>query len=305
MPKIESPIRHLYLFDDLSFHIKRIGIAQGISVSTLEETLETVWQRLLDSFKCIDHRRTDFNLINWEHACAQLAFELKNRELTYDVMVSQGCNGEYALADLNEQFANSYGCRVTEHATNIRLTHLLEDPSNPFYSAFKIGVSKGAPAEQQIRDVADEIAERFDRRKTRVRVALFDDCIGTGTSAKYLAQRLRHDLEGRAEIALDIVAFVGNESAMYMFQKMGFGTHVGTLFRGKVYPEAWAWDIYFLKDQFLSNALRYTDGTSKSYMAGGWYDKIFAADPERATRMYEEIASLLAKQGILSALEAM
>ncbi|MCB9988297.1 MAG: hypothetical protein H6868_03060 [Rhodospirillales bacterium] len=304
MNKETSPIEHLYLFDDLSIHLKRISKEIDAPQEETEDLLEKVWSLILDSVKCIDLKRVDVNLINWEHACAQLAFQLKNANRMYDIMVSQGCNGEYAMRDLNSLHKENYGYLVAENTPNVRLAHLLDDPSDPFYSTFKLGTSKGRPLDEQINDVAEIARKMFQKRGTKIRLAVFDDCMGTGEGSKYVGEKLLEFLPD-VPVSLHMVAFIGNESAMYRFQSMGFETHVGVLFRGKVYPESWKWDIYFLKDQFLSSAIRYTDGTSVPYMAGGWYDKIFAGNPEKATQIFHQVRDILSEAGYLAKLESM
>ena len=299
----ESPIENLYFFDDLTYHIKRICDIENRDRVELNSLLTSLWDLLLDSFKCVNHKKVDINIVNWEHACAALSFELKNHNKSYDFMISQGCNGEYAMTDLNNMFNQKYGCKLSQFTPNVRLAHLLDDPSDPFYSTFKLGVSKGEPLDDQIKRVSDEIILNYKSTGTKQRLATFDDCMGTGEGSKYVAKGVMKNLEGVVPFEMDMVAFIANESTMYRFQEMGFKTHLGVLFRGDVYPHDWSSDIYFLKDQFLSSAIRYTDGTSVPYMAGGWYDKIFEADPKRATELFYEIQSLLEKFDYLQPLE--
>lgn len=70
----ESAIKHLYFFDDLSYHIKRIAENKGFDRQKTDNMLTVVWDYLLQAFHCIDHSNQDFVLVNWEHACSELSF---------------------------------------------------------------------------------------------------------------------------------------------------------------------------------------------------------------------------------------
>lgn len=300
-----SPIRHLYFFDDLSFHIKRIADERGDDPQQTARVLRESWSIVLAAFGCLDHGHQDFNLVNWEHACAQLSFVLKTQERTFDVLVSQGCNGQYALEDLNRRHLEHYGHVAAVEIPNVRLAHILEDPSDPFYSQFTLGVSKGKPLDEQCADVAELITGMHQRTRSRIRVGIFDDCMGTGQGSEAVADKVIERLGDDVPFEMHMVAFVGNEETMYRLQGRGWPPWVGVLFRGRSYPNAWDWDIYFLKDQILGNAIRYADGSSEPYLAGGWYDKIFPADPEGATRHFERLRTYLDDEGMLAPLEAM
>ena len=299
-----SPLRHLYFFDDLSYHLRRIATEQAIEPERVKLVLSEVWNLILEAMKCLDHRIVDFNLINWDHACAQLADQLEKDGKYYDIVVSQGCNGEYALADLTSTFSKNFGRDLSSACVNVRLAHILDDPTDPFYSSFKIGCSRGAPLDEQIA-VATKLARSYGEKTAPVRIAVFDDCIQTGEGTKYVAEKIREQLGSDINYKLDLIGFIGCEAVMRRFRATGYETHVGVLLRGKAYPEAWAWDVYFLKDQFLSSAVRFADGTSVPYMAGGWYDKIFAGNPAKATEAFHQIHEVLSESEFLGHLEAM
>lgn len=300
-----SPLRHLYFFDDLSYHLKRIAAEQNIDERKTEKVLSDVWDLILEAMKCLDHRKVDFNLFNWDHACAQLADELNTDRKFYDIIVSQGCNGEYALANLNATYIRSFNEDLSAHCVNVRLAHILDDPTDPFYSSFKIGCSRGAPLDDQIAVATDLAREIAKVRNSSVRIAVFDDCIQTGEGTKYVAEKIRQQLGNDIGYSLDLIGFIGCEAVMRRFRASGYDTHIGVLLRGKAYPEAWAWDVYFLKDQIITSAVRFADGTSVPYMAGGWYDKIFAGNPARATEVFHQIHEVLSGSGFQQHLEAM
>lgn len=119
----ESVLSHLYFFGDLSYHLKRIGRSKGIPGEQTSSVLREVCHLLLEASKAVDHRTTNFNLFNWGHARAQLADELNTHGAYNDIIVSPGCNGEYALADLNASYESSFGTSLCGRAISVRLAH--------------------------------------------------------------------------------------------------------------------------------------------------------------------------------------
>jgi hypothetical protein len=299
----ESAIKHLYFFDDLSYHIKRIAGNKGFDRQKTDNMLTVVWDYLLQAFHCIDHSNQDFVLVNWEHACSELSFSLYCNRKKFDIIVSQGCNGEYALHDLNQYHYNRFGYYLSPKLLNVRIAHILKDPGNAFYSEFVLGVSKGADLDEQCKSVAKTINESFHKNKALISLAVFDDCIQTGEGTKAVTEKILEYVEDGVKLEVNTIGFIGCESTMLKFKEYGWEIAVGTLLRGKSYPEAWEWDIYFLKDLFLDNAVRFTNNTSLPYYKStGWFENIFPRSPQKAAECFDKIRSFLINEEIYDGL---
>lgn len=298
----ENAVKHLYFFDDLSYHLRRICGEDGIPSERADEIVRKVWAHLTDALSCLEHGSQDFNLVNWEHACTQLAWELNDRELSFDMIVSQGCNGEYALDSLLTLHEQEYGAPFARARANVRVAHFLRDPNNAFYSDFEIGVSKGPSLSEQCEDVARQLT-KLGPTGDRFRLAVFDDCIQTGEGTSAVVEAILAKMPAHVETTT--LAFVGCQATQNRFRERGWRPIQGVLLRGETYPRAWDHDIYFLKDLFLNNAIRFTDGSSVAYVDGGWFDKIFAGNPEKAAQAITRVKETLEEYGLYKKLEAM
>jgi len=301
----DGPIRHLYFFDDLSFHIQRIARERRAPDAWTGEVLRRVWSLLLDALACVDRGTVDPTLVSWDHACAQLSVALELGRQTFDLAITQGCAGEQVLAALNSRHLAEYGHVVAPPGPNVRLTHIFDDPGDPFYSSSTLGISRGEPVDRQCDAVAAAIVARYERERALVRVLLLDDCIYSGASTSYLADELIARVGAAVPYELSVAAFLAGERAARRFRARGMPTLCGVVLRGDMPPDGWESDVYFTKDQIVANALRFADGTSTGYFVGGWYDKVFPEDPERATRAFVRIREYLDEEGILAELEAM
>lgn len=280
-------VRHLYFFDDLGHHLRRM-------TGPNSEVVREVSNLLLQVFQCLDHANQDFTFVPWAHACESLAYELDRGDCRYDFTVSQGCNGEHAFNSLRASRAAN---RLGVHR-NVRIAHFLKDSEDPFFSDFKLGSSTGVPLDEQFDDVAANIA----RVVRRGRVAVFDDCIQTGEGTLHVLRELQRRLP---ECTFDAVGFIVSEGTARRMLGDRLAVHAGVLLRGDVYPHTWDWDIYFTKDLFLPNAVRFQDGTSRAYVDGGWFEKIFGADPERARRLFLDMKRACVAAGLYDSLVAL
>lgn len=300
-----SPIEHLYFFDDLTYHLRRIADEMGIGRERTDALVDAAWGQLTRALGCIDHAHQDYVLVNWDHACAQLSYTLAESSARFDVIASQGCNGDYALASLASYHAGKTGVAIAERMHNVRIAHYLNDPDDPFFSDFTLETSRGPSLAEQCATVARAVDEVAATREGPVRLAIFDDCIQTGEGTWAVAEGILGQVADGVEVAVSGVAFIGCEATMNRLRAAGWTNHLGVLLRGETYPAAWKWDVYFLKDLFLDNAVRYADGTSVAYMDGGWFDKIFPGDPAEAQRAFRALRALLEEAGVYARLEAM
>jgi hypothetical protein len=280
-------VRHLYFFDDLSYHLRRLAGTNG-------ELVRRISDLLLEALKCLDHEAQDYTFVPWEHACSSLAYVLDRGECRYDITVSQGCNGEHAFKSLSLSKA---GARLGAHR-NVRIAHFLSDSADPFFSKFQLSSSSAVSLEQQLDDAAAQIAAVA----RNARVAVFDDCIQTGEGTLYVLRELRRRVP---DCTFEAVGFIVSEGTARRMLRDGIEVQAGVLLRGEVYPHAWDWDVYFTKDLFLPNAVRFQDGTSRAYVDGGWFDKIFGRSPERARELFLEMKRACVAAGVYESLVAL
>ena len=300
--KKDEVIKHLYFFDDLTYHVERICLEKNIDRNKIRLIKTKIWSHLNDAFACLDMGYQDYNLINWDHVCADLGDKIDKSEKVYDMAISQGCNGEYAMKSFASKFEQKYDKLFSKKVSNVRVAHFLTTPDNPFYSDFQIGVSRGDNLLQQCKAVVDELTGE----KSPVKIAVFDDCIQTGKGTKAVVDNIKQLLDATyLDCQIDIIGFIGCEKTMNDFHKQGFGTMTGVMLRGDTYPNTWENDIYFLKDLLLSNAVRFTDGTSVAYCDLDWYLKIFPLTPDLKSNSYTKLKAYLKEEGLLETLEAL
>lgn len=301
--QIGSPIRNLYFFDDLSANVRRVAAASGVMPETLTRVMTAVRSTIFGAIDCTDHGQQDVRLLEWDHACAELSFQLWRHQQDFDVLVSQGSNGQHALTDLNNRHAQQYGHTVSAAVPNIRVTHFYEDPTDPFYSPITLGVSRGKPLDEQCAEAAGVVDSIYRGTRRRIRLGIFDECIATGKSTETVATKVAEQLAPDVRYSIEVVALVASEATIYRLAEKGWPAWVGIVVPGGFMPEAWNVDLHLLKDQVLTTALRYPDGSSEPpFRAPGWYERVFVADSPRAARLFEDLHDLLDREGLLSAL---
>lgn len=292
-------IRHLYFFDDLTFHLRRV-----VRERTGDPDREAGIARMSRAYMaelvtCMDGAHQDYTLVPWEHAVAQLAWLLRQQPERYDLIIGQGANGEWALRSLSEAYSEKSGAAAADLLENVRVARYLSDPGDPFYSAFELRTTSGPSVAER----CGEIARQLPEGKV-VQVAVFDDCIQTGKGTAHVIEAFRSALDrnGR-EAVIDTLSFIGCEATLDEFRDNGIRSMTGVLLRGETYPQSWDWDVYFLKDFFLPNALRFSDGTQMAYVDDEeWIGKIFAGDRDRATRGIQKFRDHLTDLGLLDEL---
>ncbi len=291
-------IKHLYVFDDLTHHVRRLTSSSGTSAEAAD-ALRGVGRYLNQALACLDPSRQDLTLSTWDGAAIQLAWELADRGVAYDLLVSQGCNGGYASDTLQEVFRRDHGRDLSEQAANVRVTHYLSDRTDAFYSGFEIGVSKGAGLAEQCR----EAVARIPKHDRVPRIAVIDDCIQTGKGTEAVVNEL---LALRPEAQISTLGFIACQATQDGFHRRGWRPVQGVLLRGETYPVSWDTDVYFTKDWILTNAIRFEDGTSHAYIdEPEWMAKIFGGDAQGATDALRALAEMLKDRGLYEQLLAL
>lgn len=301
-----SPIRRLYLFDDLTAHVERIAPACGLEAERLADVVSTIRETLLTVMACVDRRHQTVMVVDWEHACAQLSFYLGTQGRAYDVVISQGANGQYGADDLDRRHRERYGGRVLGRHANVRVTHFYEERADPFYSDITLGVSRGRPLDEQCREAAAAATDTFGGGSEPVRIAVFDECIATGHSTETVADAVAAAIGEDVPHELEVLAFVGSEGSLRRLAGRGWTTWAGVVLPGAFMPVEWDVDLHLVRDQVLTDALRFADGTTQApFEAEGWYERIFVADPRRAADAFRELRAFLGAEGLLDSLEAL
>lgn len=295
-------IKHLYFLDDLTYHVERICRNKEVREEKIGEIKRNIWIYLNDAFSCLDMSYQDYVLVNWQHVSEDLGDKLYRKQKKYDVIVSQGCNGDYALKSFCEMYQSKYNDAVTDKIRNVRVAHFLNDVEDPFYSDFTIGVSRGKDLLQQCKDIVDD----FIDKPGKLKIAVFDDCIQTGKGTKAVVDDIEQLLNSANKIyELDVIGFIGCEDTMMKFFQDGHYIETGVMLRGKTYPECWDNDIYFLKDLLLSSSIRFVDGTSVAYCDIDWYLKIFPLTKDLKNNSYIRMREYLKSCSLIEDLEAL
>lgn len=296
-------IKHLYFFDDLTYHIERICKEKEMGNDEIGEIKRNIWKYLNEAFGDLDMANQDYVLVSWDHVSAELGDRLFRAQKKYDVIISQGCNGEYAMQSLSEMYKNKYGCTIADELRNVRTARFLSDESDPFYSDFTIGVSKGKTLLQQCKDIVDDCV----KKEGKLKIAVFDDCIQTGRCTKSVVDDVEQLLEtANIDYELDVFGFIFCEDTMNRFNKEGYFVEAGTMLRGKTYPDDWDHDIYFLKDLFLSNAIRFSNGNSVAYCdIDDWYKEIFPMTKDLKNNSIVRLREYLRSINLFEDLEAL
>ncbi|MGW0708939.1 hypothetical protein ACWD4G_23820 [Streptomyces sp. NPDC002643] len=297
-----QPIRHLYFFDDLTYHLRRISRSQRLSATDTAELLTTAADHTGQALAALDPARQDAVLVTWDHACTQLAWDLAHHAAAhsgFDLLVSQGCNGQYAADALLAEFTAAYGRPLAAATANVRSTHLLTDPADAFHSDFRIAVSSGPSLDNQCRTAVAPVLVPPRDPAQRLRIAVFDDCIQTGQGTQAVTEHLLKALPAGGNIEIHTIGFIACQATQQRFTERGWHPAQGVLLPGQTYPASWDTDIYFLKDLILGNAIRYTDGTSQAYIDNpAWMEKIFARNPDTATAALDGLRTALTDSGI-------
>ena len=295
-------IKHLYFLDDLTYHIERICRKKEINEEQIGEIKRNVWKYLSEAFSCLDMSYQDYVLVNWQHVSEDLGDKLFRKKKKYDVIVSQGCNGEYALQSFSEMYKAKYGILISDELRNVRVAHFLNNEEDPFYSDFTIGVSQGKELLQQCKEIVDDCVDK----KEKLKIAIFDDCIQTGKGTKAVVDDIEQLLDSaNIDYELDVIGFIGCEDTMMKFYNLGHYIETGVMLRGKTYPENWDNDIYFLKDLLLSNSIRFTNGNSVAYCDIDWYLKIFPLTKDLKNNSYVKMREYLKSCDLLGDLESL
>lgn len=291
-------IPHLYFFDDLSYHVKRIMNERAGSHTAVPAAIGTVRQHLHAILGCLDPAQQDYTLVPWDHAVHALAYELNERQDKYDFVISQGCNGEYAMNSLLEVFSKKAGRDLCTSYGNVRIAHMLVDSSDAFHSEFQLKESSGPKLRSRVVELLDDL----DRRSS-LNVAVFDDCIQTGKGTQKIVDLVEEATKGVQSIQVSTIGFLACESTQAAFSARGYQTRHGVLLRGDAYPKSWDYDVYFLKDLLLPNSIRFVDGTSRAYMDDKyWMARIFGNEPECATQLLRALRSELQRLELYDAL---
>lgn len=295
-------IKHLYFFDDLTYHIERICKQKGMDNNKIGEIKRNEWKFLNEAFSKLDMASQDYVLVNWQHVSEELGDRLFRKQKKYDLIVSQGCNGDYALHSFSEMYKEKYGISIADELRNVRVAHFLNNADDPFYSDFTIGVIRGGELLQQCKEIVDECINKDGKLK----IAVFDDCIQTGKGTKAVVDDIEQLLESaNKDYELDVLGFIGCEDTMMKFYNKGHYIETGAMLRGKTYPETWDNDIYFLKDLLLSNSIRFSNGTSVAYCDIDWYLKIFPLTEDLKDNSYIRMREYLRKCNLLDDLESL
>src|ERR1700684_2091603 len=91
--------RHLYFFDDLTYHVRRLAVAR-LSANATAALLREVGGHVNTALGALDYAAQDYTRCTWDGAAIQLAWELADRDARFDLLVSQGVNGDYAATTL-------------------------------------------------------------------------------------------------------------------------------------------------------------------------------------------------------------
>lgn len=301
-----SPIRRLYLFDDLTAHVQRVARERGVEGERLADVVSRIRETLLTAMGCVDRRHQTVMVVDWEHACGQLSFYLATHGRAFDAVISQGANGQYGAVDLDRRHRERYGRPIMDRHTNVRVTHFYEERADPFYSDITLGVSRGHALDEQCRDAAATVTSGYDGGSEPVRIAIFDECIATGHSTETVADAVAAALGDDVPYQLEVLAFVGSEESLRRLAGRGWPTWAGVVLPGAFMPVAWDVDLHLVRDQVLTDALRFADETTQApYEAEGWYERIFVADPDRAADAFKELRAFLDGEGLLQSLEAL
>lgn len=274
---ILPPIAHLYFFDDLTYHINRLSTIDPDvdKLDALRISRRMGWELLL----CLEPTHQDATLVPWEHALSQLLWQIRTRERP-DVLVSQGANGEYALDSINQAYQKETGRPIAELRENIRIAHFLNDTSDPFHSDFSLGSSSTTGLSERAAEIAN-----ISGHSREVHIAVFDDCIQTGEGTRRVLAELKQafGLYSRSTVRFSTLSFIGCEATLDKLRSDNIDSTTGVLLRGQTYPETWSNDIYFLKDLFLPNSLRFSDGTQGAYVDDErWMARIFGRNHSKA-----------------------
>ncbi|MFC4506702.1 MULTISPECIES: hypothetical protein [Streptomyces] len=294
-----TPIARLYFFDDLTYHLRRICRAQQLPDADTNRLLTTAVDRVHQALAGLDPAHQSAVQVTWEHACTQLAFDLHRSGASFDLLVSQGCNGQHAGDSLLAEFTTAYDRPLAAATANVRSTHLLTDPADAFHSDFRIAASSGAPLDEQCRTALGPALSKHQGNTEPLRVAVFDDCIQTGQGTQAVTEHLIKALPTGQAAEIHTIGFIACQATQQRFAERGWHPAQGVLLPGATYPDSWDTDIYFLKDLILNNAIRYTNNTSEAYIDNPeWMKKIFARDPAAAAHALNSLRTTLTEQGI-------
>lgn len=294
-----TPIASLYLFDDLTYHLRRISRDQQLPEHDTNRLLTTAGDRVHQALAGLDPARQSAVQVTWSHACTQLAWDLNRSGAAFDLLVSQGCNGQYAADSLLAEFTTTYQRPLATTTANVRSTHLLTDPDDAFHSDFRIAVSSGAPLDHQCRTALEQALPSRRDAAEPLRIAVFDDCIQTGQGTQAVTEHLVKALPAGQAAEIHTIGFIACQATQQRFAERGWHPAQGVLLPGATYPDSWDTDIYFLKDLILDNAIRYTNNTSQAYIDNpDWMSRIFARDPAAATQALSSLRTALTEHGI-------
>ena len=292
-------ISHLYFFDDLTHHLVRVVREKAVGHELGAEVARMSREYAAELIACLDGAVQDCTLVPWEHAVEQLAWLLQGRPGRYDLIIGQGANGESALRSLDEAYSARTGTRVAQHLENVRIARFLSDPQDPFHSDFELRTTVGLSVAERCSEMVAKLpADRASR------VAVFDDCIQTGKGTGHVVDAVRTALtDSGREATVDTLSLIGCGQTLDHFSAQGVDSVTAVMLRGQTYPESWDWDVYFLKDFFLPNAIRFTDGTQHAYVEDeAWMARVFGGNPERAILCIKRMRAELAELGLLDAL---
>lgn len=270
----DSPLRHVYLLDDLTGLIPTLPRAQELDAASVAEAVGAVRRCVLTVAGLIDLDHIAVELISWEHALAEFLARTPTLP-AHDVAVVIGSGGKRFADQLEEQ-----GHRLAGRL-DVPAAKILSDSSDAFFSEHHVLNRDGTALTVAV------------PRGTE-RVLVVDDCVQTGGTLTAVA-------EAAGVTGGSVVTLVCNEFTRRRREADGWAIDFGTLLPGETYPMSYATDLFCVRDFLVDTAVRFADGTSTSYSSGGdWLSFLHGSRAEEARAHWTRTRDLLADLGLLA-----
>lgn len=269
----ESPLRHVYLLDDLTWLIPALPRAAELGPEKVALALGAVRRCVLNVAGLIDLDHIAVELISWDHALAEFLARTPTLP-AHDVAIVIGSGGR-RFADQLEERGHRLAGRLDVPAAKI-----LSDSGDAFFSEHHVLSRDGGP-----------LTVAVPRGSERVLVV--DDCVQTGGTLTAVA-------EAAGVTSGSVVTLVCNEFTRRRREADGWAIDFGTLLPGETYPMSYATDLFCVRDFLVDTAVRFADGTSTSYSSGGdWLSFLHGPRAEEARSHWMRTRDVLADLRLL------
>ncbi|WP_405659908.1 phosphoribosyltransferase [Streptomyces sp. NBC_01166] len=262
-----SPLRHVYLLDDLTGLIPTLPRARELGEEAVAEAVGAVRRCVLNVAGLIDLDHIAVELISWDHALAEFLARTPTLP-AHDVAIVIGSGGRRFADQLEEQ-----GRRLAGRL-DVPAAKILSDSGDAFFSEHSVLSRDGTPLEVVVPSGS-------------TRVLVVDDCVQTGGTLTAVA-------EAAGVTSGSVVTLVCNEFTRRRRESDGWTIDFGTLLPGETYPMSYATDLFCVRDFLVDTAVRFADGTSTSYSSGGdWLSFLHGTRAEEARSHWTRTRDLL------------